>query len=211
MSNGESKSKLTRKSYCNEFKLSVIQKYDELKNFSKVSRATGIHRKIIRGWVKYRTEIAENSYNPSGKRLVGGGRKPMNHELDAVLLQYIKQHQNQVGSISFKLIQQKAKEIAAIMKLENFKASIGYVQSFCKRNNILCEKPSSPGANKPPVQELTEDESPDSDQEEPEFPDELEKRLTNWYLQVGANINVPLKVGFYQTFNFIIFNIQPTA
>lgn len=90
----------------------------------RASRVMNIHKqKVLR-------------YLDNGeRRKKGGGRKILSPQLDSMLLQWIRNHEDDPDSVksTYKCLQ-KAKEIAQQIGFENFKGSLGWLVNFRRRH-----------------------------------------------------------------------------
>lgn len=67
-------------------------------------------------------------------------RKTCYEELNSLLFEWFKDYATTLLPITGPMLQEKAREIAALLGLDEFKASNGWLESFRKRNNILFGK-----------------------------------------------------------------------
>lgn len=75
-----------KQSYTLQQKLDVINLYDEYKGDMKILvEKTQVTARLIKDWVKQRAEIEENRNKLVKRRLGGGGRKPLNLDLDRLV------------------------------------------------------------------------------------------------------------------------------
>ena len=103
-----------------------------------ISKETGVKKHRIREWVKHLTTIEAMKNKFIRRRAEGGGRKPLDNNLDNLLWAWIKEERTaQTKScVTLKNLKLKAKEIAKNLGLVNFRASDNYINSFMDRKNL---------------------------------------------------------------------------
>jgi len=124
--------------HSNEYKINAINDYKETCNKAKTSKKFKIDRKTLSEWIKNESEI--KSSDPKRFRLDGGGRKINSETLEDILLNKIEDERLQKKRVSRKNICMWAKEFAIELGLENFDASIGWLDKFLKRNHLTLRK-----------------------------------------------------------------------
>jgi hypothetical protein len=147
----------SRNSYSIEEKLNAIALYDKYNSLARVSRETGVHRKCIRRWVNQREELLSNITNnekTSRKRLSGGGRKALFPEIEGYIYNWLQEQHSQNLPVRHKLIQQEVHRYMTenSMRTSDFKASICWINNFCRRHNMTINKDRlifSPPSNRP--------------------------------------------------------------
>ncbi|XP_071496810.1 tigger transposable element-derived protein 4-like [Diadema antillarum] len=67
-------------------------------------------------------------------------RKTANDELNAILYEWFKDCTARLFPVSGPLLQQKARDVAVQLQLDDFKASNGWLEAFRRRHNIIFGK-----------------------------------------------------------------------
>ena len=131
-----------RRNYTMSFKIEVIG-YEEKSNNSDASRKFNVDVRRIREWRKQKCEIQkmvnETLKGEARKKIVGGGRKAFDEELEEVVLDWIFSRRANGLRVSRKLIRYKAKNIYNDKNPEEndkFMASPGWVDKFMARHGL---------------------------------------------------------------------------
>jgi hypothetical protein len=135
----------SRNSYSVNEKLHAIALYDKYRSLARVSRETGVHRKCIRRWVNQREELVTNISNvekTSRKRLSGGGRKALYPEIEGYIYNWLLEQHSLNLPVRHKLVQQEVHRFMNEhnMNMCDFKASICWINNFCRRHNMSISK-----------------------------------------------------------------------
>lgn len=132
------------KKYNLDFKKDAID-YAEIHGNRPAAREFKVDEKRIREWRIYKHDIVcllDTEKGHERCRLLGGGRKPCNAELEKILLEWIDNQRSSDVKISSKLIMDKAesvyRELTAGRNKSNlyFKASKGWLHRFLTRNKL---------------------------------------------------------------------------
>ena len=86
-------------SYSAEYKLEAIKFVEEGNSIHRASRKFNVDRKRIREWQRTKADLEATDHKR--KRLEGGGRKPLDEEMEEVLLEWVHQRRSS-GLRSFK-------------------------------------------------------------------------------------------------------------
>jgi len=135
-------------SYTLKFKLEAIA-YAELNSINSASKKFNVERKRIREWSKCKESLQSLKKKDQGskrKRLDGGGRKPLDQQMEEVLVEWIYDRRDKGLRVSRKLIMKKALFVYNEKAKENgktFVASTGWLQKFMHRNGLSLRRKTS--------------------------------------------------------------------
>uniref|UniRef100_A0A914D8E1 HTH CENPB-type domain-containing protein n=1 Tax=Acrobeloides nanus TaxID=290746 RepID=A0A914D8E1_9BILA len=118
-----------------EVKKAVIEAAEQNNNKSELAKQFNMPRSTIRDILVNKEAILraiDRGGDVTRARLTPGKH---NH-LEEELLSWIKNVQSQNISITGTLIKEKAKELGALLKIEGFQASNGWLENFKKRNSV---------------------------------------------------------------------------
>lgn len=124
-----------KRSYTAAFKLHAVQRAMELESASQASLELDVSRRCLQRWkdeLDLITTVAEQSSNAVYRR-PGQGRKVADINLDAQLVDWLKECWRQGTSVSSGMIREKAREISG---RPDFKASLGWYVKWQKRHCI---------------------------------------------------------------------------
>lgn len=132
--------------------------YNKNLNKSLTARSVGVHQKMVSECVKQRPFLESDQTELSRCRMVGGGRNPIDMRLEQRLLTYVRNLRAAKQCVTYSMIQTKALALAVNLEIDDFRASIGFVQRFCRRNNLGLRKPThqSQQNNRPNDQQCRE-------------------------------------------------------
>ena len=100
------------------------------------AREFKVDPKRIRDWCKQKEtlkKMKKNKGQSKRRRLVGGGRKTLDEEMEKALFDWIKEMKASNLCVSRRMIKMKARDIST---REGFKASNGWLQRFLSRNKL---------------------------------------------------------------------------
>ena len=118
-----------KKSYDAAFKLSVVQ-YAAKHSNREAGKKFGVGESSVRDWKKQQDKLSDL---PSKKRrLPGGGRKPLDQDMEAWLKEWIEEQRSRHLRVTRSAIQKKATEIHG----DGFVASRGWLERFLERNGL---------------------------------------------------------------------------
>ena len=125
---------LKRKSYDVKFKLKAVE-VARKKTISAAAREFKVDRKRIREWMSQESELTEFKKNgkSKSKRLQGGGRKAEDVDMEVALFDWIVDLRHRNLRVSRSMIMREAK---ALSSNQEFKASVGWLNGFLKRNGL---------------------------------------------------------------------------
>ena len=139
-------------SYTLKFKLEAIA-FAELNSINSASKKFNVERKRIREWSKCKESLQSLKKKDRGskrKRLDGGGRKPLDQQMEEVLVEWIYDRRDKGLRVSRKLIMKKALFVYNEKAKENdsensktFVASTGWLQKFMHRNGLSLRRKTS--------------------------------------------------------------------
>ena len=114
-------------------------------SISNAAKTLKIDRKRVREWMNNKQNLTSVANPRKTKRLSGGGRKLNCEVLEAQLIQWINNERCLHHRVSRKMIQRKAIEIFHTLEESdkrkiNFKASLGWLFKFLKRNRFSLRK-----------------------------------------------------------------------
>ena len=122
-----------KKSYDAAFKLNVV-KYAAQHGNREAARRFGVGESSVRDWKKQQDKLSDL---PSKKqRLPGGGRKPLDQEMEAWLKEWIEEQRSRHLRVTRSAIQKKATEIHG----DGFVASRGWLERFLERNGFTLRR-----------------------------------------------------------------------
>lgn len=124
-----------KRSYTAAFKLHAVQRAMELESASQASLELDVSRRCLQRWkeeLDLIASVAEHSSNAVYRR-PGQGRKVHDVNLDAQLLDWVKESWKQGINISSGMIREKARELST---QPNFKASLGWFVKWQKRHSV---------------------------------------------------------------------------
>lgn len=134
METGKGKGK--RKSFTVEQKVEIIKLVvDKKEHQSDVAKKFGLSATTVNGFITKRDKILEewNRGCIAKKKF----RSPESYALDTALLQWFTTQRANNVPLSQVLLIEKAKQLAEQLRIEDFKASSGYIDRFKKRNGII--------------------------------------------------------------------------
>ena len=139
-------------SYSLKFKLEAIA-YAENNSINSSSKKFNVERKRIREWKSQKEELLSLKRKDHGakrKRLDGAGRKPLDQQMEEVLVEWIYDRREKGLRVSRKLIMKKALFIYNEKSKESdsedsatFVASTGWLQKFMRRNGLSLRRKTS--------------------------------------------------------------------
>ncbi|XP_061880026.1 uncharacterized protein LOC133631872 [Entelurus aequoreus] len=124
-------------------KMEVIEMHDQHKMSARsIARMLGVQghrcgRTQVLNIIKRRAEWIQQFRSNVPLDRKRRGRKTANDELNAVLYEWFKDAAARTLPLSGKLLQDKARELAAQLGLDDFKASNGWLGSFRRRHSIV--------------------------------------------------------------------------
>ena len=128
-----------RRNYTMEFKRQTIK--NAVNSNHKASEKFHVAIKWIREWRQDKLKIFEPTVKPKNKRLEGGGRKPLDLQLENQLVEWIYNRRSNGLHVSRKLIMAKTKHFYKSECDESdkslFMASNGWVNNFMHCNGFL--------------------------------------------------------------------------
>lgn len=132
-----------RRSYTVCDKLKILETYDQNDgNISETARVTGVSRAVISRWLQNRALLESDMAELDRRKMTGGGKKPICYRLESRLVDFVKKMRASKMYVTYRMMQRKATEFAKSLNLKNFRASIGFIQRFCRRNNFVYRKPT---------------------------------------------------------------------
>ena len=139
-------------SYTLKYKLEAIA-YAENNNISSASKKFNVDRKHIREWKDKKEELLflkNKDHGAKRKRLEGAGRKPLDQQMEEVLIEWIYDRREKGLRVSRKLFMKKALYTYNEKLKESdcdggttFVASTGWLQKFMRRNGLSLRRKTS--------------------------------------------------------------------
>ena len=130
-----------RRNYTMEFKREAIE-YAEKNSNHKAGEKFHVAVKRIREWRQNKLKIFEPTVKPKNKGLDGGGKKPLDLQLENQLVRWIYDRRSNGLSVSSKFIMAKMKYFYESEYDESekslFVASDGWVNNFMCRDGFAC-------------------------------------------------------------------------
>ena len=127
-----------RASYTVDFKLSVVEWVkDGGRSLRAAAKQFGVDRKCIRQWVKERDVLgtARVLHGPQTRKL-HGGRCPLSHELDRLVLGFILERRRLGKEVRDHELKCKAVQVSELLGLPDFKASPSWLKGWKHRNGL---------------------------------------------------------------------------
>ena len=149
--NSSHKGKKVR-SYTIDFKLAVVD-FAKNHNNCATARHFGIDKKQVRNWSRQEQELRRVENADVRRTLKGKGRKLQYPMVDTMLLSWLVEQEAEGVFVTEKVLKLKASELHRNMDKgdRNFKASTGWLKSFCRRYNVAVPKkgrrPGRPSMN----------------------------------------------------------------
>ena len=130
------------------FKLRAVEDAEKESKASAV-RQFKVVPKRIREWCAQKDKLIEmkKSGKSKCKRLKGGGREPMDDDMEDALFQWDCEMREKNLHVSRRMIMQKAKTLGKYC----FKASTGWLALFMKRKNLLLRRKTTVSQSTPAV------------------------------------------------------------
>ena len=140
------------RSYSIKMKIEAVN-YAEINGNRAAGRKYGVDEKRMREWQKNKSKIATLvvlKNRKTGKRLVGGGPKPLSINIEERVMDWISVRRWSRLRVSRKLVMKKPQSLYQEMstsegnlKNEEFKASRGWLQKFMHCNNLSLRRTTS--------------------------------------------------------------------
>lgn len=126
------------KNYTAAFKLQVIV-FAENRGNRAAEREFSVSEKLVRDWRKQKVSLKNTNLS---RRAFRGPKTGMFPVIDEEVLGFVKELRNNGCSISYEMLQLKAREVARKnnIPLTQFKASRGWVMRFMRRNNMAMRR-----------------------------------------------------------------------
>ena len=137
----------TLRNYTASFKLKVLCHAKQF-TISSAARNFNVDRRMVARWVSNHTQLQAQATEKQGKnkkRLPGGGRKPLNDELDQVVLEWTLDRRSKGLRVSRTLIRKTALLWSREMgnTETEFLASAGWCDRFIRRNGLSLRRKTS--------------------------------------------------------------------
>jgi hypothetical protein len=123
-----------RKAYTIETKLAAITELERTQARSDIATKYGIDVSMLSKWQKNEAKIKKKAAEGFGQFLKA--RAPDHPELDACMFSWVSQMRSAGAPLTEDSYSLRAAEFAAKLKIENFKASSGWIESFKKRHKL---------------------------------------------------------------------------
>lgn len=126
-----------------EEKFAIICQFETGQKATNLSKEFNVCRTAIYKIVKSKEKVIEQFEKCEKKKRIRSHQHP---ELDKALLAWFTQQRANKVPISGSLLQEKANELAILLKMENFQCSSSWIQRFRSRHNITFGKISGESA-----------------------------------------------------------------
>ncbi|XP_014678488.1 PREDICTED: tigger transposable element-derived protein 1-like [Priapulus caudatus] len=131
------------KSYTVAYKLEAIQWFKDGNSKEATARKFNVDSKRIREWVKQEEKLraANHGSNSKRRKLDGGGRRPLDENLETELVQWIEDQRAQRLRVTRKRVQRRALELFDHENADSpFVASRGWLEKFFNRHGITLRR-----------------------------------------------------------------------
>ncbi|XP_072048128.1 uncharacterized protein [Amphiura filiformis] len=126
------------KSYTIEFKLQAVD-YAKDHSVAATAKAFGVDNKQVRYWRQQEEKLRSTS--GTGKRILKGQGRPFEYpQIDTELASWVIERKSQGFNITAKALRWKGKQVHMQKGDVNFAASQGWLNSFCRRHNVVLTK-----------------------------------------------------------------------
>ncbi len=121
-------------SYTVSFKLKVVEFAKANQNNNLTAKTFGVSRKRVIEWRKAEKDFLE--LDGKRKKRIGSGKKVDYPDIEAQLLEWIKERRNGGARVTGKALKKQCLRLHRQNGNQGFKASCGWLRRFMKRNNM---------------------------------------------------------------------------